>query len=283
MVYSAAVRQTAGNVHLAKDILQIVFANLARKAGSISDNVVLAGWLHRATVLTAAHIKRKEGRRQIREELAMKIEGAVAANDPDDWRQIEPVVDQLLGKLNARDRDVLLLRFFQERSLKEIGAMIGSGESGASQRISRALEKLRRALARKGITCTSSALSSTLTAHAVPSIPLGLLSAVAAASLAQASMGGLSTVGILKVLTMTKLKYCAVSTLLVIGVGTPLILQHRSVIRLEEANIPSLWLPVRLPPGNNSSGLPPMPKGFPKCSRISEGQLGHSNGRRRSK
>ena len=236
MVYSAALRQTAGNVHLARDILQIVFGDLARKAGAVSDNVVLAGWLHRATVLAAAHLKRREGRRQMREELAMRIEGSIATNGPDDWRQIEPVVDQLLSNLNARDRDVLLLRFFQERSLKEIGEMIGCGESGASQRISRALEKLRHALARKGITCTSSALFSTLTVHASSNIPLGLLGAVAAASLAHAEVAGLCGVGLLKVLTMTKLKYCVLSTLLVVGVVTPLILQHRSVLRLQEEN-----------------------------------------------
>lgn len=235
MIYSAALRQTGGNVHLAKDILQIVFADLARKAGSISDNVVLAGWLHRATVLSAAQVKRKEGRRQMREELAMKEE-TIDTSDPGHWTQIEPVVDQLLAKLNPRDRDVLLLRFFQERSLKEIGELMGCGESGASQRISRALEKLRHALAQKGITCTSSALSSSLTVHAVPNVPLGLLGAVATASLAQAEAGSLFSVGLLKALTMTKLEYCVVSTLIVVGVGTPIFLQHQSMLKLQEEN-----------------------------------------------
>jgi DNA-directed RNA polymerase specialized sigma24 family protein len=46
LVYSAGLRQTGGDIHLARDIAQSVFSDLARKAPSLSINVVLAGWLH---------------------------------------------------------------------------------------------------------------------------------------------------------------------------------------------------------------------------------------------
>ena len=49
LVYSAALRRTGGNVELAKEATQLVFTSLARKAGSLPDNVVLASWLHKAT------------------------------------------------------------------------------------------------------------------------------------------------------------------------------------------------------------------------------------------
>src|SRR5438094_5542944 len=49
LVYTAALRQVAGDVHLAQDVAQTVFADLARKSRVLPDGVVLAGWLHQAT------------------------------------------------------------------------------------------------------------------------------------------------------------------------------------------------------------------------------------------
>ena len=49
LVYSAALRQLKGDTHLAQDVAQTVFADLARKARSVSRHGVLTGWLYQAT------------------------------------------------------------------------------------------------------------------------------------------------------------------------------------------------------------------------------------------
>jgi len=47
-VYSAALRQVGGDVHLAQDVTQTVFADLARKARALSRHEVLTVWLYQA-------------------------------------------------------------------------------------------------------------------------------------------------------------------------------------------------------------------------------------------
>lgn len=73
LVYSAALRRTGGNVELAKEATQLVFTSLARKAGSLPDNVVLASWLHKATHYASLQPLRTERRRRAREQEALAM------------------------------------------------------------------------------------------------------------------------------------------------------------------------------------------------------------------
>src|ERR1700748_961597 len=72
LVYSAALRQVAGDAHLAQDVAQTVFTDLARKAASLSKRETLTGWLYTSTHFAAAKIVRGESRRRDREEKFMR-------------------------------------------------------------------------------------------------------------------------------------------------------------------------------------------------------------------
>ena len=74
LVYSAAMRQVGGDTHLAQDVAQTVFLDLARKAASITPRSVLTGWLYTSTRYAATKVVRGEQRRRAREQEAYTMQ-----------------------------------------------------------------------------------------------------------------------------------------------------------------------------------------------------------------
>ncbi|HEY1790256.1 MAG TPA: sigma-70 family RNA polymerase sigma factor, partial [Verrucomicrobiae bacterium] len=235
LVYSTAFRQTAGDIHAAKDVAQLVFVDFARKAAGLSENVVLAGWLHRATIFAARQILRGERRRQLREQQAAAMNTTESQSEPENggWPQIHRLLDEALDHLNKTDRDALLLRFFQQQSFAEVGASLGGTEDAARKRVSRALERLRLMLLRRGVTTTAAALSATISANAVQPVPAGLAAVIAHSSFAAAGTG--TTFTLLKIMAATQLKL-GLGALVAAGVTTAFIIQHQAQTRLRGEN-----------------------------------------------
>jgi RNA polymerase sigma factor (sigma-70 family) len=191
LVYFAALRQTAGDTMLAEDITQAVFTDLARKAAELANRSVLTGWLYTSTRYAAANAMRAERRRHAREQEAyMMHEYTANAATERDWTQLRPLIDDAMHSLGERDREAVLLRFFEGRAFAEIGRALQLTEDTARKRVERALEKMSVALARRGFTSSASALGATLAYQAQAAAPAGLASSVTVAAVAAAAAGG---------------------------------------------------------------------------------------------
>jgi RNA polymerase sigma factor (sigma-70 family) len=230
LVYSAALRQVNGDGHLAKDIAQTVFTDLARKANSLSHRKTLTGWLYTSAHFAAAKIVRTENRRRDREEKFMREPIHETAPEAD-WEKLRPTLDDAMHELKETDREAVLLRYFENRQFAEVGAKLGLNENAARMRVERALEKLRDIFSKRGIT-TATALATVISANAVQLAPAGLATTLTAASIAGVGTG---TFTLLKIMTATKLKL-AFSAIVVAGATTAFVIQHQTQEKLRLEN-----------------------------------------------
>ena len=170
LVYSAALRLVNGDVHLAQDVTQQVFAEAARQAKGLVRHPALVGWLYTTSRHIALRAIRTEQRRKLREQEANSMNELLQDDSSQtDWTRLRPVLEDAMDELDEKDRHAVLLRFFQKRSLKEVGAVLNLNENAARMRVERALDQLREKLLRRGVSTTAEALAATVGLNAVGS------------------------------------------------------------------------------------------------------------------
>ena len=224
LVYSAALRQVGGDTGAAEDVAQSVFADLARKAAHLTGHTSLTGWLYTSTRYLAANARREELRRRQREQEAHMMDRLHRTDDAPDWEELRPVLDEAMHELGDSDRAAVLLRFFQQRPLAEVGERLGIGENAARMRVDRALDRLRRLLARRGVTSTAAALGVALTERTLGEVPANLPRRISHAAIAGATTGGGLIFTLLTLMAHTKTKVliaAAVAALLLAPVVRP--------------------------------------------------------------
>ena len=235
LVYSAALRQVR-SPQLAEEVTQSAFIDLARNAARLKPDTILTAWLYQVTRRTAIDVVRREASRQLREQIAteMNAMNATAA----DWTHIEPLLDEAMHALDDTDRAAVLLRYFENKSLREVGATLGTSENAAQKRLGRALERLREFFAKRGVTIGASGLVVVISANAVQAAPVGLAVTVStAAALAGTTLAATATATATKAIVMTTLqKTLIVATLIAASVATPLVIQHQAHVKLLEEN-----------------------------------------------
>ena len=234
-VYSVALRHLE-NPHRAEEVTQAVFVILARKSRTLLKHTSLSGWLFQTARLTSLTLLRSEIRRARREEEA-HMQTIVDQTEAEAWRQIAPLLDNAIAGLGAQDREAIVLRFFDDKSMKEVGMALNSSEDAAKQLVNRALEKLRVYFVRRGIASPTALIASAISAHSVQTAPPGLAGTVcAAAAKGSALAGSTSTLakGVLKLMVWTKVKMASV-----LGVSVVL-----GALAIERDNLPRVFGPT---------------------------------------
>jgi RNA polymerase sigma factor (sigma-70 family) len=218
LVYGTACRKL-GDKSEAEEITQAVFVILARKAAFLCHRENLGGWLHQTTLLECRQQIRTDIRRQRREEIAMNM------NTLGNESSVALEVDEALLELPEKDRQPLLLRFFESLSLRDVAGRMGIREDAAQKRVAKSLSLLERILRRRGRDIGSAALAVAL-AESAQAAPLYL--AASAAQGALAATGTATAIGLAfgKFMALTKTQ---VATACLLAVGTPLLMEAQQL------------------------------------------------------
>jgi RNA polymerase sigma factor (sigma-70 family) len=218
LVYSAALRQVR-SPQFAEEVVQSVFTDLARQAHHLAPDTILAAWLYQVARRTAIDLVRREARRRLREQIASEMNAMNATTD--DWTRIEPLLDDAMHALDETDRAAVLLRYFENKSLREVGLALGASEDAAQKRVSRAVERLRGFFARRGVALGAGGLAAVVSANAVQAAPAGLAAVVSTAAAAGTTLLATTTTAtVAKTIAMTALQKSLIAvTLIAAGTG----------------------------------------------------------------
>ncbi|MEV5848210.1 SigE family RNA polymerase sigma factor [Streptomyces sp. NPDC051985] len=139
-LYRSACLLTAGDTHLAEDLVQEALGRIYVRWGRVSRVDNPAGYAQ--TVLTRtflAHRRRFSSRERIRDSFP---EAADADADP----SLRLTLLDALAQLPAKDRAVVVLRYWEDRSIHETADALNVSSAAVRTRCVRALARLRELL-----------------------------------------------------------------------------------------------------------------------------------------
>ncbi|CAN5481592.1 hypothetical protein BH09PLA1_BH09PLA1_01890 [soil metagenome] len=178
-VYGAA-RRILRDATLAEDVTQAVFMLLIQKSPRVPSDAALAVWLHRTTRYACANARKLKVRREQREQMWPQVEQISMENqidNIDEREHLSPLLDEAINQLGPRDRSGLILCYFQKRTFREIGALLGTTEEAARKRVTRSVDRIREYFDARGVSTASSAVVACMVHQTVVTAPAALVSA----------------------------------------------------------------------------------------------------------
>ena len=139
------------------DVMQEVALAAVRQAAPLADAAKVAPWLYRLAVRQSLLYRRKCGRRRrLQESYENRQERhhenghtAQSSLEPLGWLlsdERQALVRQALGRIAARDREILLLKYTENWNYGQIASHLGISHSAIEARLHRARQRLREQL-----------------------------------------------------------------------------------------------------------------------------------------
>jgi RNA polymerase sigma-70 factor (ECF subfamily) len=139
------------------DVLQEVALSLVQRNGKPLEAERVSGWLYRVAVRQAMLARRREGRRRRRDDAFAQQSDVLRPGEPGALHWLlhdeqQALVRAALSRLPPLDRELLLLKYTQDWSCRELAARLTVQETTVTTRLARAREKLRVELAKSETT-----------------------------------------------------------------------------------------------------------------------------------
>jgi RNA polymerase sigma factor (sigma-70 family) len=224
----------------AEDAFQATFLVLVRRAKSLQQAACLGNWLYGVACRTARTARRSFARRQAHERQARERRlamlrtsesGETPSGETPTTPELPPGLCEEVERLPDKYRAPLLLCYFQGKTNEEAAHLLGCPKGTVLSRLSRARDKLRSRLVRRGVTLSAAGLTTALTNQVLTAAPPAALlaSTTKAASLVatgNAGAAGLAvtalTEGVLQAMFREKMRNAAIVVICVLLAATGL-------------------------------------------------------------
>jgi RNA polymerase sigma factor (sigma-70 family) len=176
-------RTLLGNAQDAEDVFQATFLVLVRQPASVGKPASVASFLHGVAYRLAMKARAEAARRRVHERQA----GVMPKDDPPDdvlWRDLRPILHQEVERLPQKYRLCVVLCYLQGKTNEEAAQLLGIPRGTVLSRLSRARERLRQRLTRRGVSIAGGAMAAMLAQTAAPAaVPAVLVESTLRAAL----------------------------------------------------------------------------------------------------